>query len=258
MRGTLLRSIAALFAVSWIYLPGFGAIDLAVTWSSDWPQVLEAGWGLFATVLVGAAFVLVAVRPRVVRPALMQLVVAGGALAVSVGVARERALVWLAVALALETAIVGGLSARTWRGGTDSRAAAGVSTPLLLLAGLGVVPWLAYALQMWELNREDRFDADITIGVDHYAVQGALAFALALLPFVAALRVDARPFVPACAGIAASYLGLVSLVWADAAGGLGRAWSAAAIAWGLALLALPVARWLTTASVPAGGRVRRP
>jgi hypothetical protein len=40
----MLRATAGLFAVSWVVLPGFGAIDLAVTWSADWPQVLEAGW----------------------------------------------------------------------------------------------------------------------------------------------------------------------------------------------------------------------
>ena len=44
----------------WIVLPGFGAIDLSVTWSPDWPQVLEAGWGLQFTVLVGAPFVVAA------------------------------------------------------------------------------------------------------------------------------------------------------------------------------------------------------
>jgi hypothetical protein len=40
-----------------------------------------------------------------------------------------------------------------------------------------------------------------------------------------------------CTSVAASYLGLVSLAWPDAAGGLGRTWSIAAIAWGVALLA---------------------
>ena len=185
--------------------------------------------GLFSTVLVGAAFALLAVRPRAPRPPLIQLVAASGALAVSAVVAQEEPLVWLSAALALETAIVGGLSGGL-SSATDLDAHGRVSRPLLFLAGVGVVPWLAYALQMWELNRDDRIDADITIGIDHYAVQGALALALALLPLGAALRSDIRLFVPVCTGTAASYLGLVSLVWSDAAGGLGRAWSAAAIA----------------------------
>ena len=90
---------------------------------------------------------------------------------------------------------------------------------------------------MWALNREDRSDSDVTLGIDHYSVQGALALALALLPLLAAVRADLHPFVCVSASVAASYLGLVSLAWPDAAGGLGRAWSLAAMTWALALLA---------------------
>ena len=43
-RELLLRAFAVLFAFSWIVLPGFGAIDLSVTWDPEWEQVLEAGW----------------------------------------------------------------------------------------------------------------------------------------------------------------------------------------------------------------------
>lgn len=206
-----------------------------MTWDRDWPQVLEAGWGLFATVLVGASFVLVAVRPRAAWPALVQLVVATAALGVSAVVAREAPLAWFALGLALQTAVVGLLL----RGALDDRAGRrGVSTPLLVLAAAGAVPWLAYALDMWATNREELPDADITNGVDHYSMQGALALALCVLPAAAAIRPGLRPFVPACAGAAAAYLGVVSLAWADAAGGLSPPWSAAALAWGLALLLL--------------------
>ena len=97
---------------------------------------------------------------------------------------------------------------------------------------MAVVPWLAYALPMWSLNRDDRSDGDVTVGIDHSSVQGALALVLALLPLSAALRGDLHPFVVVCSGVAASYLGLVSLAWPDAAGAFGQAWSIAAIAWG--------------------------
>ncbi len=83
MRGIVLRVLAALFAVGWIVFPGFGAIDLTVTWDPDWPQVLEAGWGLYFTVLVGFPFLLVAVRPRSSARGVLQLGVATVALAVS-------------------------------------------------------------------------------------------------------------------------------------------------------------------------------
>ena len=234
------RAIASLFAVSWIVLPGFGAIDLAVTWSSDWPQVLEAGWGLFSTVIVGAAFVLLAVRPRRSKSVALQLALATVTLAASAVVADEGRLLWFAAALALETAIVSGLSRRLWRDGPDSGGRIDLSRPLLLLAAIGAAPWLAYALDMWALNREGRVDADITIGIDHYSMQGALALSLVLMSFLAAVRSDMRPFTPVCAGVAASYLGLVSVAWQDAAAGLDTSWSIAAFVWGIALLLAPL------------------
>lgn len=238
MRTLAVRAIAGVFAVSWIVLPGFGAIDLAVTWSSDWPQVLEAGWGLFSTVVVGAAFVLFALRPRASRPVALQLVAATIALGVAAVASEEARLLWFAAALALEAAIVSAVAQRQWRDPPTPGGRIDPSWPLLVVAAVGTVPWLAYALDMWALNRERRVDADITIGVDHYSMQGAFALSLVLLSLLAALRSDVRPFTPVCAGVAASYLGLVSLAWQDAAGGFDRLWSIAAIAWGITLVLL--------------------
>ena len=193
--------LSGVFAISWLVLPGFGLIDLSVTWDADWPQVLEAGWGLFATAIVGAAFLMLAVRPRVSMPAVAQLAVATGSLAVSAVVARETGLLVLAALLGLETAIVGGLLRGAWRDGMELwRPFSRISRLLLLLAAVGAVPWLAYALHMWSLNREERSDSDITMGIDHYAMQGALALVLVVLPLLAALRADLHPFVPVCAG----------------------------------------------------------
>ena len=103
--------------------PGFGVVDLSVTWSSDWPQVLEAGWGLFFTVLVGFPFIAVAVRPGSSGPPVAQLAVATLALGVSVVAAREAPLVWVPVVLAVETVTVAWLAGRSRGSGTASRGA---------------------------------------------------------------------------------------------------------------------------------------
>ena len=234
VRLVLARVLALLFAASWIVIPGFGAIDLSVTWDPDWPQVLEAGWGLFFTVLVGVPFVVIAARPRSARPAVAQLAVATIALAVSVVAGREASLTWVPVVLAVETLVVAWLARSSWRSALVPR---GPSAPMVALVALGIVPWLAYAVDMWAANREGRPDSDITNGIDHYAVQGALGLALAVLPLLAALRPALTPLVPVCAGVSAAYLGLVSFAWQDAAAGFGRAWSIAAIVWGLGLVA---------------------
>jgi hypothetical protein len=239
MRGFAARALSGVFAFSWLVLPGFGVIDLSVTWNADWPQVLEAGWGLFASVIVAAAFVLLAVWPRAAMPGTSQLVVATASLAVSAVAANEARLFVLVAFLGLQTAIVGGLLAGAWQRGIQPwRPLSRSSRSLFLVAAAAAIPWLSYALHMWALNRENRSDSDVSLGIDHYSVQGALALALVVLPVSAALRADLRPFLPVCTSVAASYLGLVSLAWPDAAGGLGRVWSIAAIAWGLALLAV--------------------
>ena len=233
-RVLLLRGLAVLFAVSWIVFPGFGAIDLSVTWDPEWEQVLEAGWGLYFTVLVGVPFVIVAVRPRASRPGIAQLAIATAVLAVSAVAAHEIGGLVLAVTLGGETALIAWLARGEW----PAEREAPVSRALAVLAAVGALPWLAYALDMWELNRRDLPDADITNSIDHYSVQGGVGLALAVLPALAAVRAGLRPLVPACAGVVAAYLGLVSYAWPDAAGGLSRPWSIAAMGWGAALLAV--------------------
>ena len=90
------RVIAGFFAVTWFTFPGFGLIDLSVTWDPAWPQVLEAGWGLYMTLFVGVPFAVIAVRGRVsLQPATAQLCVALGALIISAIVATEAPLLLL-------------------------------------------------------------------------------------------------------------------------------------------------------------------
>jgi hypothetical protein len=230
MRQVGARALAGLFALSWLILPGFGLIDLSVTWSSEWPQVLEAGWGLFFTVLVGAAFVLVALHPADSKAGIVQLGTAALCLAVASAATGEWRLLALAGAVAVEAALVSVLVRPAWQASRR-----GKSVPLLVLAAAAIVPWTVYAVHMWRLNGGDRPDGDQTLGIDHFSVQGALGLALALLPVASALWRELVAFVPICAGVSAAYLGLVSLGWPDAAGALGTVWSALALAWGLAL-----------------------
>jgi hypothetical protein len=232
MRDFSVRAVALVFALTWLVFPGFGLIDLSVTWSADWPQALEAGWGSFSTLLAGAAFAVAAARPRALAAPVAQLAVAAICLAVSALASSEPSLFLLAGLLTAETAILAAVGRPAWPE-RDTRA----SRPLLLLAAVGAAPWLVYAVHMWAANREGD-PVDVSVGVDHYAVQGALGLALALLPALAALRPSLFVVAAACAGAAASYLGLVSAGWPHSAGGLASPWSIAAILWGLALIAV--------------------
>lgn len=221
--------------MTWFVLPGFGLIDLSVTWDPEWPQVLEAGWGLYMTLLVGVPFTVVAERGGVcLQPAVAQLAIAGIALIVSAAVAMEWQLILWALAIALETLIIAGLPPSLRR----PPVLASPINPLLVLAALGTIPWMAYAIAMWNLNRQNQVDTDITVGTDHYSVQGAFGLALLGLVTAAALSPTGRLLMGTCAGLAATYLGIVSWTWHPTAGSFNQTWSILCALWGLLVVLL--------------------
>src|SRR5690242_18428668 len=104
MPPTARRLLAAFAALTWLVFPGFGLIDLSVSWDADWPVALEAGWGAFATVLVAGAFLAVAVHPDRAAPAMLVLGVALGTLQLAALAGQEWQLLGYAGLLALEAA----------------------------------------------------------------------------------------------------------------------------------------------------------
>ena len=195
VRLVLARVLALLFAASWIVFPGFGAIDLSVTWSSGLAAGARGGLG---SLLHGA-------RRRPVRRHRGAAAFGGSGrtaggrddCARRVGRRRPRGISHLGPGRArgrdARRRMARRSSWRSWR----RRAA---RSPDVALVALGIVPWLAYAVDMWAANREGRPDSDITNGIDHYAVQGALGLALAVLPPLAALRPALTPLAPSAQG----------------------------------------------------------
>jgi hypothetical protein len=92
---------------------------------------------------------------------------------------------------------------------------------------------MVYAIAVWDLNRQDRPDADITVGIDHYSVQGAYGLALLGLVTVAALWPTGRLLVGTCAGLSAVYLGAVSWAWRPTQGSFNQTSSVLCAVWGL-------------------------
>lgn len=257
MRLLAARAVAVLCALTWLVVPGFGVIDLSVTWNPDWPVVLEAGWGVFMTVLVGGSFLTVAVRPHRSAPALVALGTGLATLLIAVAAGREPALLFYAAVLLVEAgAVVALLPEREPLRPLRLRP----SRPLLALAVAGAVPWLVDALRLFEAGRRELgvLIGDVTVGVDHYAVQGALALALCVLPLLAAVWPRGRRHLGGCAALCAAYLGAVSCAFPDAAAGLGPVGSALCLAWGLAVGLVAAARPLP-GRVPSvrGGRAPR-
>jgi hypothetical protein len=218
------RLLATVLALGWLLFPGFGLIDLSVLHHPLFAQHvwLEAGWGLYMTLFAGVPCLVLAVRPGHVG-ALAVLLVAAALLFASAGLGLEPQLLAYAALLISTWWALGGRAA-------PPRPDA-VSWPLVALALLGI-PWLWVANEMYRVNRASLLDRDLTNGVDHYAVQGALAVALVALPLLASRVQPARVLAGGGAGLAGGYLGYVALVHPETEAALAQPWAWAAIGWG--------------------------
>jgi hypothetical protein len=235
------RVLAVLFALSWLVFPGFGLIDLSVTWDPDWPVVLDAGWGVFMTVLVGGSFLAVAVAPHRTAPAAATVLVTLATWLVAVVAGLEWPLLGYVGILLVQAGIVAALLPARER---LRPLAVSVSRPLLVMSALGVVPALVLAEEMFADNRREAGSTlgDVTMGVDHYAVQGALALALPTLALLAAVWPRGRRYLGAGVGLCAGYVGVVSYAFPTTWAGFPPVWSVLCVAWAVAvalLAALP-------------------
>jgi len=227
----LIRMLLVLSTLTWWVLPGMGVIDLTVTWDPEWPVMLEAGWGVLFTIGVGLPFLVTAIRPSLARAALTQLHVLTAALVVGVIAGIEPTSWWIFVMLLLEVPLILAIAPSTRLQRGRPRAA------LLALAAVATPAALVYAWDMAAQNRLSLPINDITNGVDHYAVQAALALALVALPAVAALWPGTRRLLGTSTALMAGYLGLVSYFWPGAYGGFDAGWSVAVMAWAAAVIA---------------------
>jgi hypothetical protein len=233
------RVLAVLCALTWLVLPGFGLIDLSVTWDPGWPVVLEASWGVFMTVLVGGSFLAVAVHPRRSAPAFVVLVVALAAMLAAAAAGLEWQLLGYAAVLVAELPVLFLAPGRE----RVRPVVLAPWLPLVLVAVAGAVPWLVHAARMFGANRGDAgpVTSDVTMSVDHFAVQGALALALVALSLATALWPRGRRHLGLATGVCAGYLGLVSFAFPWSWAGLGPLWSVLCMAWGAAIAGLAVA-----------------
>lgn len=253
MRPLVVRVVAALFVLTWLVLPGFGLTDLSVTWDPDWPVVLEASWGVFMTVLVGGSFLAVATRTHRTAPAQVTLLVTLATWLVAIVAGAEWPLLLFVGLLLVEMGIVVALLPARER---VRPLVLSVWPPLLVAGALGVVPWAVHAERMFASNRRGAggMIGDVTMGVDHYAVQGALALALPVLALLAAVWPRGRRFLGVGVGLCAGYVGLVSYAFPGTWAGFEPGWSVICVAWAASVAALAV---LAPRAAPAPRRGRR-
>lgn len=244
MRPIWIRVVAVFSALTWLVFPGFGLVDLGVTWDPDWAVVLEASWATFMIVLVAGSFLALAVAPRRPGPALVTLGVTLSTWLVADVVGREPELLFYVAILVVETALVAWLLVRVPGREPARPAGRAVRWPLLLVAAAGVLPGLAHAERMLRASRRNAGATidELTMDVDHYTVQSAWALALPTLALLAACWPRGRARLGVGVGLCAGYVGLVSSAFPGTWAGFSPFWSAACMAWGAAVvvLSLPV------------------
>ena len=219
----------------------FGVIDLLVVPIQDTQfdafYLVETGWGLLYTVLVGVPLVLFAVRPQSVVFLQQVAAVALAVLACAVITPAWRQVI-TGVLLLLTALLLSWWSGqRAWRvasprtGRLDPWLGA-----LVVVAAAGAV-W--YAVEVIQKARSGIPDDD-TWGLMHLPMQAAFGLALAGSAAVtwlaegagstpaAGWRVSAVP-----TAVSACWLGVVSLMYPHHLASLGDAGGVAAIAWGL-------------------------
>ena len=220
------RVLAVVFALWWLF-PGFGIIDLTEVLNPGLNVMLEVGWGLFFSVLVAVPFVAIALRPHRALSAAVQLTMASLALALAAVISLE----WQALVLSGVVAGQALLCAIPKDRERLRRPLRAVHWPLLASVVVALPGWLVYGLTMSELNRQELTSADYTMGVDHYSVQAALAFALALLSLLCAVWPRVRIMAGLSSGVTAACLGIVSLGWPIARAAMSQPWSILVIVW---------------------------
>lgn len=244
MRSLGIRVVAGFFALTWLVFPGFGLVDLGVTWDPDWAVVLNASWGTFMTVLVGGSFLTVAAVPTRPAPALATFAVSLATWCAAAVVGQEPELLLYIGVLAAEAALLTRLLARLADREPLRPAGWSLRVPLLVVAAAAVVPGLWHAERMLRASRRNAGETinELTMNVDHYTVQGAWALALPALALLAACWPRGRAHLGVGAGLCAAYVGLVSAAFPGTWAGFPPAWSLACMAWGaaLAVLSLPV------------------
>jgi hypothetical protein len=203
--------------------------------------LLETGWGVLYTFLVGAAFASLAVWPRMVMPAVQVALVA-----VSLAVTALAAGSWVQLVPAILLAANGYAVLALGRGPValpEDWYQPRLDVFVGLTAASLVAPAVLFAVDMVRGYRDGRppLDDD-TAGIDHWPTQGALGLAVAAVALAVAGGVRARwsgtAVSAGCVAVAAGWFGYWSTVYPGHAGSAGEGAGTALMAWACAFAGL--------------------
>lgn len=239
------RVLAVLAALGLVYFPGLGVVDLASATvglpSRNELVSMRAAYGLVVGFLLPATLFLLAARPTGAAAAVQQVVAAAVAFLLTAAVSG----LWTALVGGVGLLVLGAALGRLAPGDLGAPpAASDAHRPLLVLTGLGAIPWLVYAGMMALRQRSGTGPyEDFTLGVQGWSALTVFALVMVLNSILSAFRPPGWRAVLLATGVASLLFGLVGM-WADEVpGSLGQAWGAAAVLWGVALASAPWIAW---------------
>jgi hypothetical protein len=238
------RVLAAGSGFLWAFV-FMGLVDLAVP-MEETPgfydsYLLETGWGVLYTFLVGGAFLSLALRPGMVMP-LVQIVLIAGCVAVTAVAAGS----WVQLVPACLLVVNGYVFVLLDRYHERFPANWYRSRLDLVVGAVAVTlvpPAVMFAVDMVNGYREGRPPVDDdTWGIDHWPMQAAMALAVAGVAVAVAAGVSSRwsgtAASASCAAFAVGWFGYWSAVYPNHAGSAGQAWGLALIGWAVAFMAV--------------------
>jgi hypothetical protein len=226
----------------------FGLTSLALAWFQPLEgvagPVTELGYGILVGIIltVGVASQLLAAELKIAG--VQQAALAVPALLIGSVLAADSQNVEAAVIVAVGVGIL--LVLHPARAEFLQRGAT-LSRPLLAVAVIGVIPSVAYALEMGA-------QAQDLVGPPHHvqrlSTMAAMAIGIVLVGLLASLRTQGWRIPAWSAGIAAIAFGLASVVYPDHPAAAGLGWGAVALAAGV--LYIGVAEWEARRSARSG------
>ncbi|WP_404380518.1 hypothetical protein LL946_10840 [Knoellia locipacati] len=244
------RGFAMLAAAFWVIF-FFGYVDLLVPIlrqpGFDSSYLLETGWGAMFVFLVGAPVVSAAFAPERMAPQIEVALVGFAVGTIAVVVPEWRQLL-PAAGLLLTSFVLALLSGHTGIGLRPRAAMTAVGSGALnrvtlLLTVAASIPLTLYAADMVAGRREGRPPTDdITIGLDHWPMQAALAVAIVLTTGLASTNISGWPVPSWTSAVTVMWMGGFSVGYPTHAGSFGTVGGWAAIGWACALAATTVLR----------------
>lgn len=231
-RTTAVRALAVA-AVLALWLPGFGLVDLTTSWFLDEETIVhDLGYGAITGILVPAGLLAQLRSPGRAVAGLQQ--VAAGAIAYAcAGAIADGGYFVLA---ALVAAVLVALLLLHPVGGTVLAVPDEVSPLLAGLALLPAAPFVLYALDAAEMQRDGAPPVDFHAGLGSWAGLTAMSVGIVLVAALAALRTTGWKVTVWSAAGAAAVWGIGCIAHPDVPGSEGRIWGSLALAWALAFV----------------------